>query len=112
MERNMENRRPVPVHPTCEEYHAERRLIRHTYAAMLVFTVILLVPLFLAALLLWTADFFSSCTACVIALLIIGIPTLILLTAVAQTLFEEHRRLQLLTRNYHNAEKPQENASL
>ncbi len=99
MEKNTQTR-PIPAHPTNEEYLAEKKMIRDTYCAMLVFMVILLVPLILAALLLWTADFFSSPITCMIALLIIGIPSLILLTTVMQTLQEEQKRLRQLTRNY------------
>ncbi len=110
MEKNTQSR-PIPAHPTNEEYLAEKKLIRDTYCAMLVFTVILLVPLILAALLLWTADFFSSPVTCMIALLIIGIPSLILLTTVMQTLQEEQKRLRQLTRNYRDSVRTDENIS-
>ncbi len=110
MEKNTQSR-PIPAHPTNEEYLAEKKLIRDTYCAMLVFTVILLVPLILAALLLWTADFFSSPVTCVIALLIIGIPSLILLTTVMQTLQEEQKRLRQLTRNYRDTVRLEDHIS-
>ena len=102
MEKNTQTR-PIPAHPTNEEYLAEKKMIRDTYCAMLVFMVILLVPLILAALLLWTADFFSSP--------IIGIPSLILLTTVMQTLQEEQKRLRQITRNYQDTAGMEEQAS-
>ena len=91
---------PIPAHPTKEEYLAEKKLIRDTYTAMAVFTAILMGPIIVVTLLLWAADFFSSCVTCVIALLIIGIPTIILLSAVAEIFQEENKRMRQLTKNY------------
>ena len=103
MERINHQHRPIPAHPTTEEYLAEKKQICKNCTALLVFAAVLMGPILVVTLLLWAADFFASCVTCMIALLIIGIPTLILLGSITQEIVAEGTRMGQLKKNYKNS---------